>query len=324
MADILAIVEHRQGEIRDITYELMACGRSLAEGLNGKLTAAVLGHGTDSYVETLRGQAHRLLVVDNEIFREFNDEAYEDALADIVEKEKPFITLIGHTAFGMGLCPALGSRLAIPFTTDVLALEPDEGGLKAVRQMYDGKLDARVRFRESPSYMASLRSGCYAAEDSNLDTEVVNFTLSKTPEPSYIKFIEYIEAAVGDVDITKADVIVGIGRGIKEKDNIAVVEEFADAIGGVVACTRPVVDAEWLPKDRQIGSSGKTVKPKLYIALGISGAFQHLAGLKGSDTIIAVNKDPGAPIFNEADYGIVDDLFKVLPALKGKLAEVKG
>jgi electron transfer flavoprotein alpha subunit len=324
MADILAVVEHRQGEIRDITYELMACGRSLAERLDGKLTAAILGHGTGSYVEALKGQAHRLLIVDNEIFKEFSDEVYEDTLAEIVEKEKPFITLIGHTAFGMGLCPALGSRLAIPFTTDVLELEPENGSLKAVRQMYDGKLDARVRFRESPSYMASIRAGCYTAEDGGLDSEVVDFTLSKSPEPSHIRFIEYIEAAVGDVDITKADVIVGVGRGIKEKDNIAMVEEFADSIGGVVACTRPVVDAEWLPKDRQIGSSGKTVKPKLYIALGVSGAFQHIAGLKGSDTIIAINKDPGAPIFNEADYGIVDDLFKVLPALREKLAEVKG
>jgi electron transfer flavoprotein alpha subunit len=123
--------------------------------------------------------------------------------------------------------------------------------------------------------------------------------------------------------VSTSDIVIGIGRGIKEKDNIAMVEEFANAMGGVVACTRPVVDAEWLPKDRQVGSSGKTIKPKLYIAIGISGAFQHVAGLKGSDTIIAINKDPEAPIFNEADYGIVDDLFKVLPALKDKIVEMK-
>jgi electron transfer flavoprotein alpha subunit len=324
MADILAIVEHRQNGMRDISYELMACGRKLAGQLNGKLTAVILGHSTGKYVDSLKGQVHRLLVVDNEIFREFNDEAYQDAVAEILDREKPFLTLIGHTAFGMGLCPALGTRLGIPFTTDVLELEVSDGDVRAVRQMYDGKLDARVSFRESPSYMVSLRAGSYAAEDANLETAVENLTLSKLPYPSHVKFIEYIEAAVGDVDITKSDVVIGIGRGIKEKDNIAMVEEFADAMGGVVACTRPVVDAEWLPKDRQVGSSGKTVKPKLYIALGISGAFQHVAGMKGSGTIIAINKDPDAPIFNEADYGIVDDLFKVLPVLKEKVAEIKG
>ncbi len=323
MADILAVVEHRQGEIRDITYELMACGRKLAEQLNGKLTAVILGHNTGKYVDSLKGQAHRLLVVDNEIFREFNDEAYQDAMAEILDTEKPFLTLIGHTAFGMGLCPALATRLGIPFTTDALALEVSDGDIRAVRQMYDGKLDARVRIRESSCYMASIRAGSYPAEDGVLETDVQDFALSNVPDPSHIKFIEYIEAAVGDVDITKSDVVIGIGRGIKEKDNIAMVEEFADALGGVVACTRPVVDAEWLPKDRQVGSSGKTIKPKLYIALGISGAFQHVAGLKGSDTIIAINKDPGAPIFNEADYGIVDDLFKVLPVLKSKIAELR-
>ena len=323
MSDILAIAEHRQGEIRDITYELMTCGRQLAGQLNGRLTAVVLGHDTGRYVETLKTQAHRLLVVDNEAFREFNDEAYQDALAEIIGREQPFLTLIGHSAFGVGLCPALGTRLGIPFSTDVVAVETGDGALRAVRQMYDGKLDARLRLRENPSYMVSIRTGTYPAEEGSMNADIEEVTLSSAPEPSHVKFIEYIEAAVGDVDITKADVLVGIGRGIKEKDNIAMVEEFAEAIGGIVACTRPVVDAEWLPKDRQVGSSGKTVKPKLYIALGISGAFQHVAGIKGADTIIAINRDPDAPIFNEADYGIVDDLFKVLPVLKGKITEMK-
>jgi electron transfer flavoprotein alpha subunit len=188
--------------------------------------------------------------------------------------------------------------------------------------MFEGKLDARVRFRESPSYLVTIRAGCFPAEDANLEADVAKSDLTP-PGPQHLKFIEYLEAAVGDVDITKADVLVGVGRGIKEKENMAMVEEFANMIGGVLACTRPIVDAEWLPKDRQIGSSGKTVKPKLYIALGISGAFQHVAGMKGADTIIAVNKDPDAPIFGEADYGIVDDLFKVLPALKGRITELK-
>ena len=193
-----------------------------------------------------------------------------------------------------------------------------------MRQMYDGKLDARVSLRESPSHIVSIRQGSFAAEPGSLDAEVQHADLSGISEASHLKFIEYIEAAVGDVDIAKADMVVGVGRGIKEKDNLALVESFADSIGAVLACTRPVVDAEWLPKDRQVGSSGKTIKPKLYIAVGISGAFQHVAGMKAADTIVAINKDPDAPIFNQADFGIVDDLFKVLPALKEKIAEIKG
>ena len=136
-------------------------------------------------------------------------------------------------------------------------------------------------------------------------------------------FVEYVEAVTGDVDITKSDVIVAVGRGIKEQENVALVEELAELLGGVVGCSRPVVDAGWLPKDRQVGSSGKTVKPKLYVAVGISGQFQHLSGMKAAETIVAINKDPKAPIFSAADYGIVGDLFKIVPALKEKIAEAR-
>ena len=142
-------------------------------------------------------------------------------------------------------------------------------------------------------------------------------------EPALRRFVEYVEAAVGDVDITKSDVIIAVGRGIKEEENMALVEELAELLGGVVGCSRPVVDAGWLPKDRQVGSSGKTVKPKLYLAVGISGQFQHMSGMKAAETIVAINKDPKAPIFAAADYGIVGDLFKVVPALKEKIAEVR-
>jgi electron transfer flavoprotein alpha subunit len=292
--EIFALVEHRQGVIRDITYELLACGRKLAEKQNTKLTAVLLGYSTEQLVEKLKTQAHRLLVIDNEIYKEFNSETYQITLSEIIKKQNPVLTLIGHTAFGMDLCPALASQMNIPFTTDCLDVEIADNKFKVIRQMFDGKLDARVLLRENPSYMITLRIGCFPAEE--------------------ISF---------EVDITKADIVVSVGRGIKEQSNLPVIEDFVGAIGGVLACSRPVVDAGWLPKDRQVGSSGKTVKPKLYIALGISGAFQHIVGMKSADTIIAVNKDPNAPIFNEADYGIVDDLFKVIPAFKNKIVELK-
>jgi electron transfer flavoprotein alpha subunit len=323
MSEIFALVEHRQGTIRDITYELMSCGRKLAENANTKLTAVILGYNTDNIVQAVKKQAHRLLVVDSEMFKDFNSELYQNALSEIIKQQNPRLTLIGHSASGMDLCPALAVQVGVPFTTDCLDVEIIEQKLRVTRQMYDGKLNARVLLRENPGYMITLRSGCFPAGESSLEGNVENLDIAVSSQPDYRKFIEYIEAAIGDVDITKSDILVSIGRGVKEQVNIPVIEDFAATIGAVVSCSRPVVDAGWLAKDRQVGSSGKTVKPKLYIALGISGAFQHIVGMKSADTIIAVNKDPNAPIFNEADYGIVDDLFKVVPVLKTKILEMK-
>ncbi len=323
MADILALVEHRQGMIRDITYELLTYGRKLAEQIDGKLTGVVLGHNTSEFAESVKKHAHRILVADHEVFKDFNAETYQKALAAIIQKENPFLTLIGNTAFGIDLCPSLATQLSLPFTTDCIGVEIADKKVRVTRQLYDGKMDAHVHLADAPSYVLTLRSGTCAAEEGNLTAEIQQIEPPVTSQPDYRKFVEYVEAAVGDVDITKADVLVGVGRGIKEQANLAMIEEFAKSIGGVVACSRPIVDANWLPKDRQVGSSGKTVKPKLYIAVGISGAFQHIAGMKNADTIIAINKDPNAPIFNEADYGIVDDLFKVVPALKNKITEMK-
>ena len=323
MNDIFALVEHRQGIIRDMTYELLSCGRKLAEKENTKLTAVILGHNTDDLVQTLKSQAHRLLVVDNDVFKDFNSEVYQNVLSEIIKQQNPTLTLISHSAFGMDLCPALATQLGVPFTTDCLDIEFVEQKLKVTRQIYDGKLNAKLQLRENPGYMITLRSGCFPAGEGSLDAAVEKFDTPVSTQPDYRKFIEYIEAAVGEVDITKSDILISVGRGIKDQANLSIIEDFASAIGGVVACSRPVVDAGWMTKDRQVGSSGKTVKPKLYIALGISGAFQHIVGMKGADTIIVVNKDPNAPIFSEADYGIVDDLFKVVPVLKTKILEVK-
>ncbi len=323
MSDIFVLIEHRQEEIRDISFELLAAGRKLAEKYNSKLTAVTLGYHTEKIVEKIKDQAHRILNFDNEIFKEFNAETYQIALSDLIQKENPFLFLTGHTSFGMDLCPALATQLKIPYTTDCLDIEISDKNLKVIRQMFDGKLNAKVSLRENQSYILTVRAGSFPATESNLDAEISNMDPPISEPPDYRKFIEYIEAVAGDVDITKSDVVVGIGRGIKEQENLAMIEEFADSLGGVVACSRPIVDADWLPKDRQIGSSGKVIKPKLYIAIGISGAFQHVAGMKSAETIVAINKDANAPIFNEADYGIVDDLFKVVPVLKEKILEIK-
>jgi electron transfer flavoprotein alpha subunit len=323
MAEIFALVEHRQGAVRDITYELLACGRKLAAARNTKLTALVFASPADKIIRSIQEHAHRVIVVEHEVFENFNAEAYQLALRTILEKEKPQLTLIGHTAFGYDLCPALGAEMRVPFTTDCLDVEFVDTKLRVTRSLYDGKLDAHVMLQEHPTYLVTLRSGCFPPEPVSLAAEIVRLESPVTAQPEYRRFVEYIEAAVGEVDITKADIVVSVGRGIKEQANLPMMEDFATAVGGVLSCSRPVVDAGWLPKERQVGSSGKTIKPKLYIALGISGAFQHIVGMKGADTIIAVNKDPNAPIFSEADYGIVEDLFKVVPVLKNKILEAK-
>lgn len=323
MSEIFALVEHRQGTIRDISFELLSCGRKLAEKTNTKLTALILGHNTENLVTAIKNQAHRILVIDSEVHKDFNAELYQNTLGEIIRQQSPMLTLFGHSAFGMDLCPALAVEIGLPFATDCLDAEFDQQKLIVTRQMYDGKLNAKVFLRKNPGYMITLRSGSFPAGESSLEAVVDRLDTGVASQPDYRKFVEYIEAAIGDVDITKSDILVSIGRGVREQANIPIIEEFAAAIGGVVSCSRPVVDAGWMAKDRQVGSSGKTVKPKLYIALGISGAFQHTVGMKSADTIIAVNKDPNAPIFNEADYGIVDDLFKVVPVLKNKILEIK-
>jgi len=323
MAEIFALVEHRQGTIRDITFELLTCGRKLAADRNAQLTAVLLGNDAGSMVDQMKGKAHTVLVVDHEVYKDFNAETYQITLSELIGQRSPILTLIGHTACGYDLCPALATQLAVPYTTDCLEISFDGEHVSVIRQMYDGKLNAQVRLRDHPSYIISLRSGCYVPEEGSLSTQIETIDAPLSTQPEHRKFLEFIEAAAGEVDITKADVVISVGRGIKEQANLEMVKDFANAVGGVVACSRPIVDAGWLPKERQVGSSGKTVKPKLYVALGISGAFQHIVGIKGADTIIAVNKDANAPIFNEADYGIVEDLFKVVPALKNKIVELK-
>uniref|UniRef100_A0A7V0Z6H4 Electron transfer flavoprotein subunit alpha/FixB family protein n=1 Tax=candidate division WOR-3 bacterium TaxID=2052148 RepID=A0A7V0Z6H4_UNCW3 len=323
MNEIFALVEHRQGVIRDITFELLTLGRKIAQDLNTQCSAVLLCDNAEKFIGQLKNSAHRVIVMENAVFKDFNAETYQIALSEVLKKENPFITIIGHTAMGMDLGPSLATQLNVPFSTDCVDIQIFDGKLRVIRSMYDGKLNARILLKDNPSYLVTYRSGSIPVETGNLDAEVVKLETPINAQPEYRKFIEYIEAAVGAVDITKADIIVSVGRGIKDKANLPVIEDFAKAIGGVIGCTRPVVDAGWLPKEHQVGSSGKTVKPKLYIALGISGAFQHLMGMKNSDTIIAVNKDPNAPIFNEADYGIVEDLFKVVPVLKNKILELK-
>ena len=318
------MAEHRRGELRDITLEMLSKGREICRSLGAEVSVALLGKGIDGLAGALKGKAHRILVVQDDRLETFNSEPYEKVLIQLMTERKPFLTLIGHTAAGMDLAPALATQLKMPMATDCIGIKLDGGKGVITRQMYGGKVNAEVSFKKEGPYLVTVRAGAFpVSEKAPLSSDVVSVPSPLTSDGLARRFIQYVEAAVGEVDITQAEILIGIGRGIKEPENIPVVKELADAVGGVLACTRPVVDKKWLPKDRQVGTSGKTVKPKIYVALGISGSFHHTAGLKGAGTVIAVNKDPNAPIFNVAQFGIVADMFKILPVLKGKVKELK-
>jgi len=321
MGDVFVLAEHRRGELREVTLEMLGKGRELAGQMGGSLKAVLLGHGVDAFSGELANQAHEILVVEDERLEDFNAELYQKVLVSLLTERKPTLTLIGHTAFGMDLAPSLAAELDLPLATDCIGFEFEGGRLLAIRERYGGKLQARVSFKGSEQYMATVRQAAFPIKELEpLGGQIVAVDSPLAEEARRKKFIEYVEAAVGDVDIAQSEVVVAVGRGIKEQENLEIVEKLARAMGGVLAGSRPVIDSGWLPPDRQVGQSGKTVKPKLYIAVGISGSSQHLAGMKGSDTIVAINKDPNAPIFNVATYGIVDDLFKVVPALTEQLS----
>jgi len=324
MGEVFILVEHRQGKIRDITYEMLQTGEMLASRQGASSTAVLLGHDIKNLAEDLSTRISKVLVVEDENLKNFNSSPYQKVLSSLITKYQPFLTLMGHTAFGMDLAPSLSVEMGFPLVTDCIGLSFEGSRLKAVRSIYGGKLNANVTLRESKGYLATVRPGVYSTRTPG--EKKGGIVMEPSPLQGTIdvkKFIEYIEAPIGGEDITQAEIIVSVGQGIGGPEHIPMIEEMAKSLGGVVACSRPVVDRNWLPKERQVGISGKTVKPKVYIAIGISGAFQHVTAMQGSETIIAINKDPRAPIFGVADYGIVDDFQNVIPILKEKTKGLK-
>jgi electron transfer flavoprotein alpha subunit len=320
MGEIFILAEYRQGELRDVTFEMLGKGQELAAAMDVPLAVVLLGHNVDNFATELAKYANQVLVVEDEQLEHFNSAAYQQVLAHLITERKPSLVLMGQSAQGMDLAPSLATQLDLPLVTDCVGLEFEDGDLFAVREMYGGKVSARIAFKPADTYMVTARQAAFPFEEGgSLGGEIIAVDSPLTEEIAYRRFLEYVEAAVGEVDITQADVVVAVGRGIKEEENLALVKKLAEALGGVVAGSRPVVDVGWLPSDRQVGQSGKTVKPKLYLAVGISGASQHVVGMRASSTIVAINKDPDAPIFKVAHYGIVDDLFKVVPALTEQL-----
>ena len=322
MDEILVLVEHRKGQMRDITFEMLHLADGLSKDSGLKVTALCLGQQPQALSEGLRGACDRILVTDAPELGDFNADFYLAALEAVLEARHPLLTVIGHTAAGMDLAPALSARLSLPLVTDCVEARITAKRLEVLRQIYGGKINARLAMKPSDHYLLTVRPGIFAGErQPGKSTE-----LESVPAPSWStlrgrKFLGYLEPELEDLDIGDADILVSVGRGIGKPENIPIAQAFADRIGATLSCSRPVSDKGWLPKSRQVGTSGKTVRPKIYLALGISGAFQHQAGMKNSDTIIAVNKDPKAPIFNVAHFGVVADLFQVLPLLTEKFGK---
>jgi len=312
MSDVLAITEHRRDELRDVSYELVTAGRELADETGGDLHLAVISGDVDGYAEKLdRDGVDAIHTV--EYGEEFNHDVYVQAIEGLFDAIGPQYTLAPNTVNGLDYAPAVSQRLSLPLVTDAVALDAGDG-LTVTRELYAGKTEGTVEVAGDRA-LVTTRPGEWPAAEGSGDATVEAFDADIDEEVIRSTVTGFEEVGAGDVDISEADVLVSVGRGIEEEENIELVEQLADAMGATVSASRPIVDNDWLPQDRQVGQSGKKVTPDIYIAIGISGAVQHVAGMKGSDTIIAINTDPSAPIFDIADYGIVDDLFDVVPAL---------
>ncbi|MEW6664849.1 MAG: electron transfer flavoprotein subunit alpha/FixB family protein [Thermodesulfobacteriota bacterium] len=320
MAEIFVVVEHRQGGVREISFQALRKGHDLCQKLGCPLTAVLLGGKDEPFVSEITGRADKVIVVEDEGLRHFNADLYVAVLESLIQEFRPLLTLIGHTPWGMDVAPALSVRTGYPVATDCVDILLENGRPKVTRQIYSGKIFQKLSFQEAEGYLVTVRAGAFPSEKvEGHRGEVVKKGVPAGLPAARKQFVAFEDTSAGAVDITQADLLVSIGRGIGEQENVAVVQELAELMGGVLSCSRPVVDKNWLPKYHQVGTSGKSVKPKVYLAFGISGAFQHLAGITGAGTVIAVNKDKKAPIFRVAQFGVVEDLFKVVEALKGKL-----
>ncbi|MCU4751156.1 electron transfer flavoprotein subunit alpha/FixB family protein [Halobacteria archaeon AArc-curdl1] len=313
MSDILAIAEHRQGELRDVSLELITAGVELAEETGGDLHVAVISGDVDTYAEQLNREGVDTIhtVAYGE---EFNHDVYTQSVTQLVDSIGASYVLGPNSVNGLDYLPAVATRFDVPLVTDVVGLETNEETLTATREMYGGKVETTVDVEGTPAVVTIRGAEWPVAEGAgSADVEAFDAEIDEDAIGSSVNGFE--EVAGGDVDISEADLLVSVGRGIDEEENLELIEELADALDATMSSSRPIVDAGWLPANRQVGQSGKVVTPDVYIAIGISGAVQHVAGMKGSDTIVAINTDPNAPIMDIADYAIHDDLFDVVPAL---------
>ena len=322
---MIVFVEHRNGVLNRTSLEAIAAAQSLGSQLQQSVSAVLLGSDVNALAqETASYDLAKVIMAANDKLADYTSDGYTDAMEQVVKQLNPQLIVMPHTYLVRDFAPKLAARFGKSLISDCIRAQVSDSSIMFTRRIFLGKLDADVVSDGEPPVFATFQSGAYRPDQAakagvspieSMEVEVGEIRM--TPEAPF----QEVKQAV---DLSKADIIVAVGRGIKSKDNLALAEKLAEALGGDLAASRPICDAEWLPIDRQIGSSGQTVAPKLYVALGISGAIQHLVGMKNSGTIVAINKDPEAPIFDIADYGIVGDLFEAVPVLTEEIKKIKG
>jgi len=319
MAGILVVAETRQGELREVSLELITAALAVKDGAGGPLAVALIDADAAAHAPALATDGvDEVLTVESPL-PGFEAHVAARALAALIEAQQPSLVLVGHTIDSMGFAPALAARAGLGFASDVIGLDWD-GGPIARRGAYGDKLLDEREFPGKACTLLMVRAGTFApaASAGAPAAPTRAFDAGDLSDAARTEHVAFREAPAGDVDITKADFLLSIGRGVAEKDNIPRFEELARRLGATLSVSRPIVDAGWMPSARQVGQSGKTVKPRLYLALGISGAVQHLAGMRTAETIIAVNTDPEAPIFGVAHYGAVIDMFELADELEAQ------
>lgn len=323
---VLAIAEQRGGVWNRMSWETLAAAQQIAAATGRTAEAAVAGQATGALASELaQKKVAKVWNVEHDLLKDYTADGFTSAIEQLVRKVNPSLVLFPHTYQVRDFAPKLATRFSQVLVSDVTGFRAEDNAPVFVRQLFQGKLNADVKLKGEGPHFASVQAGAFRAD---------NLQAGSAPVENFIPVLdsaairqaphEPFRESARAVDLTAADIIVSVGRGIKEKENIPVVEELAKALGGELAASRPICDAGWLPMERQVGSSGQTVSPKVYLAVGISGAIQHLVGMKGAKTIVAINKDANAPIFEVADYGIVGDLFEVVPALVEEVKKARG
>jgi len=323
--NVLIIAEQRKGQFRKAAYEVATAGRKVADDLGGDVTALVFGKDVSGMATELGAYGvDKVLVAENDLFDNYTPEGFVKVILETIAQLDPEVVLFGATSQGKDLAPRVASKLGVGLASDCTGLQVDGGKLIAKRPVYAGKAFIQLAFKANPQ-MASLRPKAFTAEvkEEGKTAPVEKVSVSVDASELKTKVKEFQETGGGKVELTEADIIVSGGRGMKGPENFKMLEELADLLGGAVGASRAAVDAGWRPHSDQVGQTGKTVSPNLYIAVGISGAIQHLAGMGSSKVIVAINKDPEAPIFQKADYGVVADLFDVVPKLIEEVKKLK-
>ncbi len=316
--DIYIVIEHLRGQVADISYIMLAAARELAQSAGGNVIAVLLGHNAKELAANFA--ADQVIYLDHPALADFTPDAYQKALADLIQKNQPRAVLFGSTSIGSDLASVLSIRLDLPLASSCRSFTKDG---KFVSQICGGKIMAEGAL-PSPTALVTMIPGGYKSEEGK-STQPPTLTPAEVPALDALRVAlkNYVEPQAGDVDIAKEPILISVGRGIQNKDNIALAEDLATALGGVVTGSRPVIDQAWLPSSRLVGKSGKHVKPKIYFTLGISGAPEHVEAITDSDTIIAINTDPKAPIFDIAKYGVEMDLFDLVEVLTEKVKQAK-